>query len=68
MEDPIQNWTQRLVQKWKVNSLGTDAHRTYHRPPSAEMGLQWLYENTDPEYAGAISWGNARKLLNAFSI
>lgn len=63
MEDSIKNWARRLVLEQKVDFLGTDAHRTYHRPPSAEMGLQWLYENTDPEYADAISRGNASKLL-----
>lgn len=63
MEDSIRNWVRRLVLERKVDYLGTDAHRTYHRPPSAEMGLQWLYENTDSEYADAISWGNAQRLL-----
>ena len=45
--------------------MGTDAHRTYHRPPSAEMGLNWLYENVEQEYADAIAWGNATHLLMA---
>lgn len=63
MDDAIQNWTRRLVLERKVDFLGTDAHRTYHRPPSAEMGLKWLYENTALEYADAISWGNAQGLL-----
>ena len=63
MDDSIKNWARRLVLEQKVDFLGTDAHRTYHRPPSAEMGLQWLYENTDSKYAGAISWGNASIVL-----
>ena len=66
MGDSTRKWAQQLVLERKVDFLGTDAHRTYHRPPSAQMGLNWLYENADPEYAGAISWGNARKLLNVF--
>lgn len=63
MDDSIKNWARRLVLEQKVVFLGTDAHRTYHRPPSAQMGLKWLYDNTDPEYADAISWGNAQRLL-----
>lgn len=47
----------------KVDFLGTDAHRTYHRPPSAQMGVKWLYENMDFEYADTISWGNTSKFL-----
>lgn len=63
MDDSIRNWAQRLVLERKADFLGTDAHRTYHRPPCAQMGLQWLYENTNSEYADAISWENASKLL-----
>ena len=63
MDDAIKNWARRLVLERKADFLGTDAHRTYHRPPSVEMGLKWLYKNTDPEYADAISRGNAQGLL-----
>ena len=64
MDDASKNWARRLVLERKVEFLGTDAHRTYHRPPSAEMGLNWLYENMEPDYADAIAWDNAEKLLN----
>lgn len=63
MDDSIRNWARQLVLERKADFLGTDAHRTYHRPPCAEMGLQWLYDNTDPEYADAIRWGNVQRLL-----
>lgn len=62
-DDSIRNWARQLVLKQKVDFLGTDAHRTYHRPPSAERGLSWLYENVSPAYADAVSWGNAQNLL-----
>ena len=65
MDDSIKNWARRLVQERKVDFLGTDAHRTYHRPPSAEYGLNWLYENVEQKYADAIAWGNATHLLMA---
>lgn len=63
MDDSIKAWARRLVLEQKVDFLGTDAHRTYHRPPSAEMGLVWLYENTEREYADAVSFGNAENLM-----
>ena len=61
--DSIRNWARQLVQEKKVDFLGTDAHRTYHRPVSAEHGLNWLYENVEQEYADAISRKNAQELL-----
>ena len=63
MDDSIKNWARQLVQERNVDFLGTDAHRTYHRPPSAEMGLNWLYENVEQEYANAVSWKNAQTVL-----
>lgn len=63
MDESIKGWARRLVLEQKADFLGTDAHRTYHRPPSAEMGLNWLYENEEQEYADALAWGNAERLL-----
>lgn len=63
MDNSVKNWARRLVLERKVDFLGTDAHRTYYRSPSAEYGLNWLYENVDREYADAIAWENAQKLL-----
>ena len=62
-DDSIKNWARRLVQERKVDFLGTDAHRTYHRPPSAAMGLNWLYENVEQGYADAIARKNAEQFL-----
>ena len=63
IDNSVRNWARQLVQERKVDFLGTDAHRTYHRPPSAECGLRWLYENIEQEYADAIAWGNAQTKL-----
>ncbi|MBU5451784.1 hypothetical protein KQI10_01155 [Pseudoflavonifractor sp. MSJ-30] len=63
MDEPIKNWARRLALERKVDFLGTDAHKTYYRPPSAEYGLNWLYENVDRGYADAVAWENAQKLL-----
>lgn len=59
----IRQWTRHLLEQKQVDFLGTDAHRTYHRPPSAKMGLRWLYENCEKDYADAVTYGNAQRLL-----
>lgn len=64
-KDSIKNWARRLVLEQKADFLGTDAHRTYHRPPSAQWGLNWLHENVDREYVETITCANAQKLLGA---
>lgn len=63
MDASVKNWARRLVLERKVDFLGTDAHRTYYRSPSAKDGLNWLYENVDRAYADAVAWENAQKLL-----
>lgn len=63
LDEGIRNWARKLVLEQKVSFLGTDAHRTYHRPPSAEPGLRWLYEAVPEEYADAVARENARRLL-----
>lgn len=62
-EVSVREWSRRLVKEKKVDFLGTDAHRTYQRPPSVRYGLKWLYNNTEQEYAEAIAWKNAEELL-----
>lgn len=63
MDEATKAWARCLVMEQQVDFLGTDAHRTYYRPPSAEMGLKWLYENTEYAYAEAIAFENAEQLL-----
>ena len=62
-KDSVKNWARRLVLERKADFLGTDAHKTYHRPPSVQWGLNWLYENVNREYADDIAWRNAERLL-----
>lgn len=62
-DDAIKNWARQLVQQRKVDFLGTDAHRTHHRPPCAQTGLNWLYAHVEQPYADAIAWKNAEQRL-----
>lgn len=62
-EESIKDWARQLVLERKADFLGTDAHKTYHRPPDTVSGLSWLYENMDKNYADAIVFGNAKQCL-----
>lgn len=53
----------KLTETKMVSFLGSDAHRTFHRPPSVRYGLKYLYENYDREYLDQITFKNAEELL-----
>ena len=48
-----------------ISFIGSDMHGTRPgaRRPRMKEGLNWLYGNTDEEYADAVAFGNAEKLL-----
>ena len=47
-----------------ISFIGSDMHGLPpKRPPRMKEGINWLYENTDEEYADAVAFGNAEKLL-----
>lgn len=60
-DSAIRAWAQQLVKTRRADYLGTDAHRTYHRPPRVQAGLDWLYAAAERPYADALAWGNAQK-------
>lgn len=62
-DEDIISWAREIVTTRKADFLGTDAHRTYHRPPSAARGLAWLYETCPKEYADNLCFANAQKYL-----
>jgi len=62
-DERIKQITRYLLDKKYADFLGTDAHRTTHRPPSVEMGLGYLYSHYEKEYVDAIVALNAEELL-----
>ena len=62
-EEAIRAFARRLLEERKAHFLGTDTHRTDHRPPNAKTGLDWLYAYCPQEYADAVAWKNAQNLL-----
>lgn len=62
-DEKVKEWSRKLLSEEKVSFLGSDAHRMNHRPPSVERGLAYLYEHCRREYADAVCFANAEKLL-----
>ena len=59
------NLARWMAKERLISFIGSDMHGTRpgkHKPRLKE-GIQWLYENTDEEYADAVCFGNAAKLL-----
>ena len=61
--EEIKRNAMKLVKEKRVTFLGSDAHRTIHRPPSVKYGLQFLYDYFEKDYIDQIAFGNAEKLL-----
>ncbi len=62
-DEAMKAWARELVTERLVDFLGSDAHRTYHRPPSVYMGMEYLYAHEDLAYIQAIAWDNPVKAL-----
>ena len=55
---------QWLAQERMISFIGSDMHGLPpKRTPKMKEGLWWLYEHTDEEYADAVAFDNAEKLL-----
>ncbi len=62
-DEEIKAFTRHLASIGKIDFLGSDAHRTYHRPPAVESGLAYLKEHYDNNYCRQISSENAMEML-----
>ena len=60
----IKNFAQKLLQEKHVAFLGSDSHRTNHRPYMIANGVEYIYTICDKEYADNICYKNAEILLN----
>lgn len=60
----IKTFAQKLLKEKYVTFLGSDAHRTDHRPYMIANGIEYICKNCDEEYAEDICYRNAEKLLN----
>lgn len=61
--DRIRKFARNLLSKQLVDFIGSDAHRVNHRPPEVSTGVDYIYENCDAEYADAVCFKNAERML-----
>lgn len=55
----------RALLKYKyVSFIGSDAHRTNHRPYVIKNGINYIYANCDEQYAKDICYRNAKRIFN----
>jgi ADP-ribosylglycohydrolase/tyrosine-protein phosphatase YwqE len=59
----IRKWTDELLEAGIVDFIGSDAHRTYHRPPMLLQGVKELYRRYDKEYIDKMVFGNVEELI-----
>ncbi|MBQ7848879.1 MAG: hypothetical protein IJ343_04070 [Clostridia bacterium] len=62
-DERIRGFARQLLAQERADFLGSDCHRTGHRPPAVAQGLAYIRENCRAEYAHAVCCGNARRLL-----
>lgn len=61
--DDIRSCAQALLRAELVDMMGSDAHRTNHRPPKLTRGARYIRKNCREEYAEDILWRNVEKYL-----
>jgi tyrosine-protein phosphatase YwqE len=61
--EKIRNRAKELLDAGIVDFIGSDAHRTYHRPPNISRGIHTLYENYDKDYVDRMVYRNVEELI-----
>lgn len=54
---------QKALKNQQADFLGTDMHRTDHRPPVLRDAIRWIEKNLDPDYADDVLKRNAETIL-----
>ena len=59
-DEAVKAYARKMLKEEKVSFIGSDAHRSDHRPPDVAEGLKYIYDNCSKEYADKICWKNAQ--------
>lgn len=60
----IRDFAVYLLENRDVAFVGSDSHRTNHRPYRINNGINYIYKHCDVEYAEDICYRNAQQMLN----
>ena len=63
-DESFKQRARELLNSKYIHFIGSDGHRTNHRPPKLDNGIQYILDNTDKDYALSILNGNAKRLLS----
>lgn len=61
----IKEFAIRLLKEKVISFIGSDAHRTNHRPYMIRHGISYIYKHCDIKYANDICYKNAQRLLSS---
>ena len=53
-----------MLERKAVDVLGSDAHRTDHRRPRVQGGLEYIFHNTHREYGNRAAFLNAERMFD----
>lgn len=59
----IKRCARQLSTNELAHFIGSDAHRTNHRPPSMQSGVNYLYAKCRREYVDGLVYENAEKII-----
>lgn len=60
----IKLFAREMLDRKLVDVIGSDAHRTTHRPPIYANGIQYILDHCNEDYANKIIHGNAERFFN----
>jgi protein-tyrosine phosphatase len=60
----IKDFARKLLNENLITFIGSDAHRTTHRPYMIDSGVNYIYQHCDIEYAKDICYRNAQHILH----
>ena len=63
-DDRVKAFAREMARTGQIDFLGSDAHRSNHRPPAVEAGLQFLNEQHNLQLLKKICYNNSTLLIN----
>ena len=62
--EKIKKFAKTLLREKYISFIGSDAHKTNHRPYAIQSGINYIHRKCDAQYAEDICYRNAERILN----